>query len=151
MPTETDHPNATDVLEIMHSILHLLRARHLRDGDEGPGAVGLMERKALGFFSRNPGATPSDLAAHSGRDKGQLARLLANLRERGLLEARADEADRRVMRLYPTEKARQLHAEVQQQRRALAVRAVAGFSATQQAELMQLLQRVEQNLQQPDA
>ena len=152
MPTDTPVPSAPDVLELMHTILHLVRSGHPRpvgatgEDEEGAGKVGLMERKAIGFFARNPGATPSDLAAHSGRDKGQLARLLANLRERGLLEAQPDAEDRRVMRLYPTEKARQLHAEVQAQRRALAVCAVAGFSAAEQENLLQLLQRVEHNL-----
>ena len=153
MPTDPHAPATPDLLELMHTILHTVRAGHPRtagatgEDEEGAGKVGLMERKAIGFFARNPGATPSDLAAHSGRDKGQLARLLANLRDRGLLEAQPDADDRRVMRLYPTEKARQLHAEVQAQRRALAVRAVAGFSAAEQQTLLQLLQRVEQNLQ----
>jgi DNA-binding MarR family transcriptional regulator len=49
-----------------------------------------MEGKVLGYFCRHPGNTQSDLAQHSGRDKAQLTRLIARLKEAGLLEARAD-------------------------------------------------------------
>ena len=34
----------------------------------------------MGFFARHPGATLSDLAAHSGRDKVQLIALLGRLK-----------------------------------------------------------------------
>ena len=139
-------PIESDVLELMHSIMHCVRAAQHREG-EAPAGLGHIERKALGFFSRNPGATQSDLVQHSGRDKGQIARLVSGLKERELLEARPDAEDRRVTRLFPTEKARSLHADIQQERRALAVRAVTGFSAQEQQVLLQLLRQVEKNLQ----
>ena len=87
-----------DVFERMHDLMHQMRhylGRHAVHG----GEVSPLEGKALGFFSRHPGATLSDLVAHSGRDKGQLAKLVAGLRERGLLEAQVDPQDRRVTRL----------------------------------------------------
>ncbi|MFY9510384.1 MAG: helix-turn-helix domain-containing protein, partial [Rubrivivax sp.] len=95
------------VFEAIHTVMHLYRAqRHRGAADAGPQELTHMEHRVLGYFSRHPGATQSDLAAHSGRDKGQLARLIGGLRERGLLEARADENDRRSLRLQPTAQAR---------------------------------------------
>jgi DNA-binding MarR family transcriptional regulator len=144
-----EQPLEHDVLELMHSIMHCVRGAQHREA-ETPASLGHIERKALGFFGRNPGATQSDLVSHSGRDKGQIARLVSGLKERELLEACPDADDRRVTRLYPTEKARSLHAEVQQERRALAVRAVAGFSAQEQTTLLRLLRQIEKNLQSAD-
>lgn len=139
-------PAEDDVLELMHAVMHLVRARHPRAAEDENPSVGPMERKALGFFTRHPGATQRDLVEHSGRDKGQLARLIAGLRERGLLDAQADEKDRRVIRLYPTEQARVLHAEVQRERKKLSQKAVAGMSTAQQRELLALLKQVQANL-----
>ena len=100
----------------------------------------------LGFFSRHPQATLSDLAQHSGRDKAQLARLVAGLRERGLLEGMADAADRRNMRLTLTATGQAVQKGLRQQTRRLAQRAVAGLSETDQAQLRRLLEAVRENL-----
>lgn len=137
-----------DVLESMHAVMHLARARHHAMLREGGHEMPPMEGKVLGFFARQPGATLKDLAEHSGRDKGQLAKLIQSLRERGLLEARADDADRRITRLYPTEPALALHQQVQGQRKQLADRAVAGMASGEHAALLALLERVRANLAQ---
>lgn len=136
-----------DVLEVLHGLMHQLRARHLGSGDEADLAIGPMERKALRFFAHHPGSTQSDLVSHSGRDKGQLARLIAGLKTRGLLAARPDEKDRRVIRLYPTEQAQALYQQVQRQRKALSAKALAGLTQQQQGQLLALLQLVGRNLQ----
>jgi DNA-binding MarR family transcriptional regulator len=142
------HPShADDVLELMHGVLHQLRARHARSSVDADLGIGHMELKALGFFAHHPGATQSDLVNHSRRDKGQLARLIAGLKERGLLEAKPDEQDRRVIRLYPTEQAQSLHAQLLQQRRGLANQALAGLSLDQTGQLMAWLQHISANLQ----
>jgi DNA-binding MarR family transcriptional regulator len=86
------------VFDAIHSIMHLYRARQLRGLRDNPHELTHMEYKALGFFSRHPGATQGDLVAHSGRDKAQLARLLKGLRDKELLDAVADD-DRRITRL----------------------------------------------------
>lgn len=139
-------PVSDDVLEAMHTVMHLARARHHALLREGGHDMPPMEGKVLGFFARQPGATLKELAEHSGRDKGQLAKLIQSLRERGLLEARADEADRRVTRLYPTEPAQAMHKLVQRQRRQLADQAVAGMAPAERASLLELLEKVRANL-----
>jgi DNA-binding MarR family transcriptional regulator len=90
------------VFEHMHEIMFLFRSQlqqHLReDGGEIPG----MALKVLGFFARHPGCTQMELVQHSGRDKGQVARLVKDLTERGLLQ-RGDAAKGRRRGLQLTE------------------------------------------------
>ncbi|HEY6135026.1 MAG TPA: MarR family transcriptional regulator [Rubrivivax sp.] len=141
-------PTAPDegVLELVHSVMHLYRARQFQVLRGGPHAVTHMESKVLSFFGRHPGATPSDLAAHSGRDKAQLTRLVAGLRERRLLEGAADLADRRSVKLSLTAAGQSVQRALHQQAGRLEARAVAGMSAAEQQLLTTLLLRLRDNL-----
>jgi len=136
-----------DVLESVHALMHLFRSRQHRVLREGAHEMSHMEAKALGFFARHPGATLSDLVQHSGRDKGQMARLVGGLRERGLLEGVADEADRRSLRLSVSAAGREIQAALAQQGRRLSAQAVKGLAADERAQLLALLARVRGNLQ----
>ena len=90
---------AEEVVESVHTVMHRFRSLQFQALKEGAHDLSHMEAKALGFFAARPGATQSELVQHSGRDKGQVARLIAGLRERGLLEAGADASDKRSVRL----------------------------------------------------
>lgn len=150
MPQSLDNVNetaATQVLETVHAVMHRLRARHHRNLRDAELGVTPMEARVLGFFARQPGATLTELAEHAGRDKGQLARLVQGLRDRGLLEAAADARDRRLTRLTPSSQARSLLDALQRQRRREAAAAVAGFSRTDCDTLLGLLARVRRNLE----
>lgn len=138
---------ADEVFEALHAVMHLVRAHRRRAMRDGPYGLTPMEGRVLGFFSRHPGATQSDLAAHTGRDKSQLARLVAGLRERGLLEARVDEDDRRNLRLHPTPAARAAQRTLKRGDRRLAGVAVAGLSEEERRQLVALLVRVRGNLE----
>lgn len=139
-----------NILELIHAIMHLTRARQFQAlKDTGAGLTPL-EARVLGFFSRRPGATHGDLVQHSGRDKGQLARLVHGLREQGLLEARPAPGDRRVQQLYPTPAAAARLAPVQAVRQALAEVAAGGLSAAECEQLQALLRRVHRSLQDAD-
>lgn len=135
-----------DVLEAIHALMHQARARQHRLLREAGHELTPMEARVLGFFARHPGATLTELAEHSGRDKGQLTRLVQGLRERGLLVATPDEADRRVTRLTLGTEAQALHQAVMRQRKRLADAAVAGLSEQERATLMTLLARIATNL-----
>ncbi len=137
---------ATEVFETIHTLMHLFRGQQFRALRDGPAAVTHMEAKALGFFARHPGATLSELVAHSGRDKAQIARLIAGLKDRGLLLAEADADDRRVQRLHLSPQAAAAQAAVRAQGDQLARAAVQGLSAAEQAQLLALLARVRANL-----
>jgi DNA-binding MarR family transcriptional regulator len=138
---------AEDVVEAIHAVMHLFRAQQARALRDGPHELTLMEGKVLGFFARELGATSSDLVAHTGRDKGQLARLISGLRDRGLLEARADEGDRRNLRLYLTAAGSAIHQALRRQGRRLSGAAVDGLSPDERQQLLQALARVRANLE----
>lgn len=136
-----------EVLEAMHAILHLYRARQQRSLRAAEHALAHMEVKVLGFFARHPGGSPSDLVAHSGRDKAQVARLIRGLRERGLLDAEADALDRRSTRVSLSAAGRELHASLHSHDGELAAAALAGMSAQECATLRELLAKVRANLE----
>lgn len=135
-----------DVFDAIHSILHLYRSQQFRAFAGGEHELTHMESKVLRFFARAPGATLSDLVAHSGRDKAQLTRLIRGLRDKGLLDASADEADRRSTRLCLSEAGRALHARLQAIGAALSDVGLNGLSEDERAQLYALLQRVRENL-----
>ena len=138
---------ALEVLERVHAIMHLYRSAQQRSLRAGPHDLAHMEIKVLGFFARRPGATQSDLAAHSGRDKAQLARLIRGLRDRGLLDAAADEADKRSTRLSLSETGKAMFAALHRHDGALAETALEGIAAADRATLLDLLERVRANLE----
>lgn len=138
---------ATEIVESMHAILHLFRTQQHRSLREAQHDLAHMEVKVLGFFARHPGGSPSDLVAHSGRDKAQVARLIRGLRERGLLDAEADATDRRSTRLRLSEAGRSLYAALHSHDGELAEAALAGMSMQECATLRELLARVRANLE----
>ncbi|WP_395703169.1 MarR family winged helix-turn-helix transcriptional regulator [Aquabacterium sp.] len=141
-----NHPGGEDVLELVHQVMHQFRALQYQRLREGPHAITHMESKVLGYFAQHPGATQSELAEHSGRDKAQLARLIKRLLEIGLLQREPDADDRRQLRLRLTPEGRAVQRTLQQQRQRLAKAAVAGLSTGEQAQLRTLLLRLQDNL-----
>ncbi len=131
----------------MHAIMHLYRSAQHRSLRDGPNDLAHMEVKALGFFARHPGATQSELVAHSGRDKAQVARQIRALRDRGLLDAQADELDRRSSRLSLSAEGKAVHAALHSSDGRLKEQALQGFNEQEQAALVDLLARVRANLQ----
>lgn len=149
---QMDHADGDgDVLEAVHALMHRVRALQHRRLADDPQAPTPMEGRVLGFFARHPGATQTELAQHSGRDKGQLARLIAGLRERGLLLATPDEHDRRISRLQLSPQAEQLHRKLVAERRRLSEQAAAGLQADERRQLLALLDKLARHLQALDA
>jgi len=138
-----------DVLELVHGVMHQYRSRQFQVLRDGAHAVTHMESKVLGFFGRHAGATLSELAQHSGRDKAQLTRLVTGLRERGLLAGEADEADRRSVKLQLTAAGQAVQRALKQQAGRLNAQAVAGLSASERQQLLDLLRHVQRNLSSP--
>ena len=141
-----DNAESTDILEQVHALMHEYRALQYRFLRDGPHDITHMDSKVLGFFSRHPGATQSDLAEHSGRDKAQLARLIKGLRDRGLLEATIDEVDRRSVKLALTADGKTVQRALGQQASKLGAQAVQGLTETEQTQLLKLLGRIRSNL-----
>lgn len=140
---------AEAVMDLVHTVMHQFRSTQyqvLRDNAHG---VTHMESKVMAFFARHAGATLSDLVAHSGRDKAQLAKLVKGLRERGLFDAETDPADRRSVCLRLSAAGRAVQQALHAEARVLNERAVEGLSAEEQAQLVALLGRVKANLDDP--
>lgn len=140
-PTRDD-----DVLEAIHGLMHLARSQQHKALRDAGQALSPLEGRVLAYFAHHPGAALSDLVAHSGRDKGQLARMVSGLREQGLLRATPDAQDRRITRLYLSPEAQAQHHALVAQRRALSERAAAGLSATERRQLLALLAKVREAL-----
>lgn len=138
--------SGADVFEAIHAIMHLYRTQQLRASQAGGAPLTHMENKVLGYFGRNPGATQRDLALHSGRDKAQLARLIAGLRDRGLLDAEAAPADRRSTHLRLSAAGQSAYAELRLHGASLADQALTGLGAGERAQLLALLGQVQANL-----
>lgn len=143
---QSSRTGVTDVLELVHSVMHLYRSQQYQVLRDGPHDVTHMESKVLHFFGHHAGATQSELAQHSGRDKAQLARLIKGLRDGGLLNGEVEEADRRSVKLSLTPDGHAVLRSLQQQGRRLNERAVDGMSPTEVKQLTALLQRVRANL-----
>lgn len=138
---------AADVVESIHAVMHLFRSRQYRALRDGPLDLTHMEGKALGFFARHPGASQRDLVQRSGRDKGQVARLISGLKARGLLDAQQDENDGRSQCLQVSAAGQLVQAHLEQQRQQLSAEAIQGLSDEERALLLALLGRVRGNLE----
>lgn len=139
-------PSPEALFELLHTVMHLYRSRQYRVQRASAHELTHMDGKVLGFFARHPGATQSELVAHAGRDKGQVARLVAGLRERGLLEGREDQADRRSVRLQLTAEGQALQQALRRQARLTHERAVATLAGDERRQLAALLQKLQASL-----
>jgi DNA-binding MarR family transcriptional regulator len=146
---KVNHPRERaedEVMELVHHVMHQYRSEQYRVLGGGASDITHMEGKVLGYVGRHRGATQSDLARDSGRDKAQLARLIKGLRERGLLQAQPDPEDRRNLRLALTQAGEDVLHLLRQQTRRLASKAVNGLDAAERQQLVALLRRVSANL-----
>ncbi len=134
------------VLDLIHTVMHQYRSMQYQALRDGPHDITHMEGKVLSYFGHYPGSTQSDLAKHSGRDKAQLARLIKGLRDQGLLDAVADEADKRNVRLTLTIDGQGVLTTLRQQAKRLNTLALKDMTSNEQQELLQLLRRVQVNL-----
>src|SRR5471032_3002207 len=134
------------VLDLIHSIMHQFRSQQFQALRDAEHELTPMESRVLGYFERHPTRTQSDLARHSGRDKGQVTRLIAGLRERGLLRGEADETDRRTTRLTLTEAGLAIQQQVKRHAEELNLQALSNLSPQQQQSLRSLLLQVKENL-----
>jgi DNA-binding MarR family transcriptional regulator len=139
---------ADEIFDLIHTIMHLFRSQQYRGLPDGSHHLTHMEGKLLGFFARHPGATLSDLVAHSARDKGQLARLIKSLKEGGLLSVQKDQkSDRRSVGLELTRAGHAVHRTLHRQSERLAKLAISELDSEKRRQLLALLRQVRTNLE----
>jgi DNA-binding MarR family transcriptional regulator len=98
-PTTPKTATLEALMSLFGSVKQALR-HELQDG-AGP-AVAPMLLRMLQLCQRHPGITQQGLAQRTGRDKGQVARLVKALLDLGLLNKEDHPEDRRSHRLLPT-------------------------------------------------
>ena len=77
----------------------LYRAEHSQDTEIAPCHFSFVFT-----ISKNPGLSQEEIARELSLNKSTVARALGQLEERGLVDRRGAEGDRRVLLVYPTEK-----------------------------------------------
>jgi len=135
------------VFEQMHEIMFLFRAQLAQRLRDDGADIPAMALKVLGFFARHPGSTQMQLVQYSGRDKGQVARLVKDLTERGLLQ-RSEVAAAARRGLVLTEHGQLMHRRLQRQRGQLATKLTSALSPQEQAQLRKLLEKLKSPLMQ---
>jgi DNA-binding MarR family transcriptional regulator len=137
---------ADEVVEQLEGLLFAFRGEMHRAVREAELPISPMELRVLLHIAHHPGCTAGDLGRHSGRDKGQLTRLIQHLEEQGLLRREAHAQDRRAQCLFATEAGEALHARMRERRRALARSLLGGLDGQEQAQLSTLLGKLRAGL-----
>ena len=135
------------VFEQMHEILFLFRSQLSQRLNEAGEDIPGMAWKVLGFYGRHPGWTQMQLVEHSGRDKGQVARLVKRLCERGLL-LRRDSSGGKRRGLALTTDGELVYRRLQRQRAQLASKLTSALSPPEQIQLRRLLAKIKAPLMQ---
>lgn len=140
MKTKNPAPGAADeVVDQLDALLFAFRGEVHRAMREAVVPLSPMELRVLLHVARHPGCTAVDLAQHSGRDKGQLARLVQHLEALQLIRREPHAHDRRAQCLFTTEAGEAIHARMRAQRRALAKSLLGRLDTAEQAQLALLL------------
>jgi DNA-binding MarR family transcriptional regulator len=145
--SEPPLPEGDEIVDEIHQVRHLFRTLQYAFPHGAARVLSLMEGRTLGYISRNPGCTQSDLATKFARDKAQVARVIAALRKSGLITAHGDEADRRILRLHVTPQGATLYEIARERRHAIADQSVANFTPEERRQLFTLLRRLRTNLE----
>ena len=143
---KVNHRPEDEVLDLVHAVMHQVRAQQYRVLRGAGHDLTHMESKVLSHLARHPEATQRDMARATGRDKAQLARLIKSLREAGLIDSQPDPEDRRNQQLKLTSDGRAVLQRLHQQSSRLASKAVAALKPAEVKQLVALLQQVRRNL-----
>ncbi|MET0209322.1 MAG: MarR family winged helix-turn-helix transcriptional regulator [Burkholderiaceae bacterium] len=134
--------DTADVGERLHALMHRMKRRMHHAMSTDPDGLAPMAWRTLGYFARHPGHSASDLVENVGRDKAQVARLVRELTDRGLLAGTPAAHDQRRIELRLTPAGRQVERQAARRRRRIEAEMLAGFSATEQAQLAGYLERL---------
>ena len=100
----------------------------------------------LRLLWREDGLTPGKLARLLGLATPTVTRAANRMEATGLLRRERHQSDRRLVRLWLTERGRELEQVIGPEMRGLTEQTLAGFSAAERAELIGALRRIQANL-----
>ena len=98
-------------------------------------------------LGRQPGASQSKLAEMMEVEKATAGRLIDKLEENGWLERRPDEADRRINRIYMTQKGQSVHDAIGPISEAMVEEELSGLTRQEREQLTDLVINVKRRLQ----
>lgn len=129
---------------LISDVSRLLRRRF----DERARLIGVTRAqwRAIKFLERGEGINQGGLADLLEVEPITLCRMIDRLEEAGLVERRRDPADRRVWRIFLTERARPLLDDLHRIADELFVLALAGIPDADQRAMSAMLQRMHANL-----
>ena len=116
--------------------------------DQRSKSLGLTRAQcqALAYLVYHEGINQSGLADLLELEPISVARLIDRMAQAGWVERRPDPQDRRAWRLFITEKAKPLFAEMIEVGREVRAEALAGFTTEEGDRIMELLLRTRRNL-----
>jgi DNA-binding MarR family transcriptional regulator len=139
-------PDDDDIYAQIQELQYAMKAQILEAFREDADGIAPGAWRALLFFDQNPGSTASDLAAHTQRDKAQVARVIKDLVDAGYLKREPDPKDGRSHLLTVSARGRAINSRMSVHERRLGLRLVAGFSERERAQLSLLLRRLRENV-----
>jgi DNA-binding MarR family transcriptional regulator len=98
----TDTADATAIAVVLHDLAWLL-PRTVGASAAAADPLPLSELEIMRLLARRPGLSVNDVAGQLGLQSTNVSTAVRALVGRGLLERQADDRDRRVVRLVPTE------------------------------------------------
>jgi len=99
---------------------------------------------------REDGQIQQELAVKTYKDKPSITRLIDKLEAQGLVERRADETDRRIKRIFLTEKGKALEKDAMEMAQKTLNEAISGIEAEKILICREVLYRVYKNLTQDE-
>jgi len=129
---------------VLHETARLLSKRY----DQRAKSLGLTRAQiqVLAYLVYHEGINQAGLAELIEIEPISLARLIDRMEQAGWVERRPDPRDRRAWRLYITDKAKPVFAEIIAIGAEVRGEALAGFSELERDQMMELLMRVRRNL-----
>lgn len=129
---------------LLHDVARLMRKRF----EQRARHVGLTRSQwqTLALLSRNEGIHQKALAEMQEVEPITLMRLIDKLAQRGLVERRKHETDRRIWLLYMTEPARNLLGEMRELGDETRAEALRGIPEADRSRLVEMLETMKSNL-----
>ncbi len=133
-------------VKMCHEIAHLFRAkmRDISAGDEMASQHGT--RSVISFLAAGDGVTQLDLVNATHLRPPTISVILKELEAEDIVERRRDEKDMRSIRVYLTDKGRELDRRNISKIKQLDAMALEGIAEDEQETLMRLLGKIRDNL-----
>lgn len=143
----TDPIADEEYIDLVHTLMFSLKASMRTTLEDDGTGLAPMEARALHFLQSHPGCPQSEFVQATGRDKAQVTRLFKPLVERGLVATIADDADRRLQRLWLTEEGSQLQRRIARHRASLARRMLRELSLKEREHAAAVLRKMIRGVQ----